>query len=52
MPAGPGAERDRLGAVVALDREEPLRDLVERLVPADPLPLPAAARSGPSQGVL
>src|SRR5262249_16895018 len=45
MAAGPGAERDRLGAELRTYGEQAVADLVERFVPRDPLPLARTART-------
>ena len=49
--AGPRAVEDGRRAVGVADAEHLTRDLVERLVPADPLELSAAARTDPTQRV-
>ena len=43
MTAGAGTERDGLGSILCTDREQTLRDFVERIVPGDAFPLAGLA---------
>ncbi|MCZ7562969.1 MAG: hypothetical protein M5U08_03450 [Burkholderiales bacterium] len=52
MAAGAGAERDRLGPEPVADVGEPLGDLVERRIPADPFPSTGPARAETALRVL
>src|SRR6516165_7768940 len=51
MAPGASAERNRLGAEFFADCEQPLRNLVERLIPGNSLPLSRAACAGTAQRV-
>src|SRR5262245_35574492 len=51
VTAGAGAECDRLRSILLPDRQQPLRDVIERIVPGDPFPPAGAARAEASQRI-